>query len=307
MKLLNYRSGGEVRAGVFIEGSVYDVAQVRGFEHVRSVDELLSAGMLQTLEEREGELSEGTEFKKVSLLPPVMQPDKILLAAVNYKAHGKEQGAPLPREPYFFTKFRSCMVADGEPILIPRVSAKGDYEVEMALVIGKKGKYIGRDKTMEHLAGYTVANDISFRDLQFPEGWPERPNTLGQNWVKGKALDSALPLGPWLVTKSEVEDPQDLRLTLKVNGSIRQDGTTSDMVFGVDRLVEYLSDGMTLLPGDVISTGTPAGVAVFSGAPFLKDGDVVEASVEGVGRLKNPVGEEKLNLEHFKTSSVVGQ
>jgi 2-keto-4-pentenoate hydratase/2-oxohepta-3-ene-1,7-dioic acid hydratase in catechol pathway len=293
MKLVNYRAGQEARAGVFIRGRVYDVAQVSGYEHVRSIDELLSAGKLEILEERAGELSDGIDLEKVSLLPPVSWPDKILLAAVNYRAHGKEQGAPPPKEPYFFTKFRSCLIADGEPILIPSVSRKVDWEVELAFVIGKKGKYIGREAAMEHVAGYTVANDISFRDLQFPEGWPDRPNTLGQNWVKGKALDSALPLGPWLVTRSEVEDPQDLRLWLTVNGTRRQDGTTSDMVFGVDRLVEYLSDGITLLPGDVISTGTPSGVAVFSGAPFLKDGDIVEASVERVGRLRNPVMQER--------------
>jgi 2-keto-4-pentenoate hydratase/2-oxohepta-3-ene-1,7-dioic acid hydratase in catechol pathway len=140
---------------------------------------------------------------------------------------------------------------------------------------------------------------VSFRDLQFWPGWPQKPNALGQNWVLGKGLDSSFPLGPWLVTPDEVSDFKSLRLTLKVNGKVMQQASTSDMVFGVDDLVAYLSRGMTLYPGDVISTGTPPGVAVFTGAPYLKDGDIVEASVSRIGTITNPVRAVRPNKKSY--------
>ncbi|HUI01792.1 MAG TPA: fumarylacetoacetate hydrolase family protein, partial [Nitrososphaerales archaeon] len=195
--------------------------------------------------------------------------------------------------PYFFTKFRSALLGPGDQILLPRVSTKVDWEVELAVIIGKGGKYISRDRALDHVAGYTVANDISFRDLQYPPGWPEKLNPLGMNWVKGKALDSSLPLGPWLVTKDEIPDPQNLGLHLRVNGETKQDSSTSDMVFDVATLIEYASAGITLKPGDVISTGTPLGVALWGDRRFLADGDLVEAEVEGIGVLRNPVKREK--------------
>jgi 2-keto-4-pentenoate hydratase/2-oxohepta-3-ene-1,7-dioic acid hydratase in catechol pathway len=142
---------------------------------------------------------------------------------------------------------------------------------------------------MDHVAGYAVANDVSFRDLQFSTRSDKAPVTLGNNWVKGKGLDSSLPLGPWLVTKDEIPDPNDLEISLRVNGEIKQHSKTSDMIFRIDSLIEYVSAGMTLKPGDIISTGTPEGVAVFTGEPFLKDGDVVEATISGIGTLRNPV------------------
>ena len=237
--------------------------------------------------------SNGMELDSVRLRAPLVSPDKILLAAVNYRAHGAEQNAIPPEEPYFFTKFKSCIVGNGDPILIPRSSKKVDWEAELAVVIGKKCKYIHRKDALEYVAGYTVANDVSYRDLQLPEKRPGSQSNFGPNWVKGKALDSAYPLGPWLVTRDEIADPQHLSLSLTVNGVERQSASTEDMVHSVAELIEYLSDGITLLPGDIISTGTPAGVAAFSGAPFLKDGDMVEATVDGVGTLVNPVRAEE--------------
>ena len=289
MRVATFESKGRTRAGLVKDGYVFEVPSAT------SAGQIIEEGRLRALQKIEDGLKRKIEVSKVKLKAPVTSPDKILLAAVNYKTHGAEQKTVPPKEPYFFTKFRSCVVGNGDPIVIPRVSRKVDWEVELAVVIGKKCKYVGRKDALNYVAGYTVANDVSFRDLQFQEGWPDRPETFALNWVKGKALDSALPLGPWLTTAEEIDDPQNLTLSLKVNGIERQRASTGDMVFTVPELIEYLSEGLTLLPGDLISTGTPAGVAAFSGAPFLKDGDTVEAAVEGIGSLTNPVkGESSL-------------
>jgi len=282
MKLLNYESDGSAKVGFLKDGKIFQI------ESASSIEDLLSLGTLGTVRWKEEGLKR-EELSRVRTKPPVVVPDKILLAAINYRAHSEEQKNPPPDEPYFFTKFRSCIIGQSDPIIIPKVSKKADWEAELAVVIGKKCKYVPKSEALSYVAGYTVANDISFRDLQFPEGWPERVNSLGQNWVKGKALDSALPLGPFLVTPDEIPDPQHLRLSLKVNNAEMQNASTEDMVFSVAELIEYLSSGLTLLPGDLISTGTPAGVAVFSGKPYLKDGDIVEATIQGIGTLRNPV------------------
>jgi len=283
MKLATFESKGRTRAGLVRDGYVFEIPSAS------SLEQIIGEGRLHELQKIGDGLKRGIEVDKVKLKAPVTSADKILMAAINYRTHGAEQNTPPPKEPYFFTKFRSCIIGNGDPILIPRVSRKVDWEVELAVVIGKKCRYVGRKDALNYVAGYTVANDVSFRDLQFQESWPTRPEMFALNWVKGKALPSALPLGPWLATADEMDDPQNLSLSLKVNGIERQKGSTGDMVFSVSELIGYLSDGLTLLPGDLISTGTPAGVAAFSGAPFLKDGDTVEAAVEGIGSLTNPV------------------
>lgn len=295
MKLANFDGGSGTQAGVVRDGTVTEVSKMVGFGSVRTVEDLLRDGRLDELRE---EWSKGhnvgqRRVDSVKLLSPILGPEKIFCAAVNYGKHGKEGNFGGPKEPYFFTKFRSCIVGDGDAVVIPRISKKADWEVELAVVIGKGGKNIRREDALGHVAGYTVANDISFRDLQFPEGWPEKLNTLGQNWIRGKAMDSALPLGPWLVTRDEVPDPQQLHLSLTVNGVVRQDSSTEDMIFGVDQLIQYVSTGITLSPGDIISTGTPAGVAVFTGAPFLKEGDQIESQVGSIGTLRNRILEER--------------
>jgi 2-keto-4-pentenoate hydratase/2-oxohepta-3-ene-1,7-dioic acid hydratase in catechol pathway len=287
MRLANFEWEGRTMPGIVGDGLVFEIPSAS------SVQEILEKGNMKEAGRSAATSSRGIDVEKVKLRAPMFSPDKILLAAVNYKAHGSEQKTAPPKEPYFFTKFRSCIVGDGDPILIPKKSTKADWEAELAVVIGKKCKYVGKKEALNYVAGYTVANDVSFRDLQFPEGWPEKQNPLGQNWVMGKALESALPLGPWLVTPEEIPDPQQLSLSLTVNGIKRQSGSTSDQVFTVAELIEYLSNGLTLLPGDIISTGTPAGVAVFTGAPYLKDGDVVRTTVEGIGSLVNPVKAEE--------------
>ena len=297
MKLVNYQSERGTRVGLVRGDSVFDLeasAAVLGFgrPNLRDIDEILAHGALDELVSagRElGSLEDGTPISKVKVLAPVLRPEKILCVALNYVSHGKEGSVAPPSEPYFFTKFRNTLVGPGEDILIPKVSKKVDWEVELAVVVGKTGKYVPRDMAMDYVAGYTVSNDVSFRDLQFPPGWPKELNVLGQNWVKGKNLDNAFPLGPCLVTKDQIPDPHNLRISLSVNGDVKQESRTAEMVFKIESLIEYISGGMTLRPGDIISTGTPLGVAVFSGQPFLKPGDIVDAPIEGIGTLSNQV------------------
>ncbi len=300
MRLAHYLKEDGVRVGVGKGDALYDLPEsssLAGAEPVpagATIDSLLDAGRLGALVESADRLTtgKGVPLSGLRLRPPVISPEKILLVAVNYLSHSKEQNIPPPQSPYFFTKFRNARVGPGEPIVLPKVSSKVDWEVELAVVIGRGGKYISRERAGEHIAGYAVSNDVSFRDLQYPPGWPEKLNPLGMNWVKGKALDSSFPLGPCLVTRDEVPDPQDLGLRLRVNGETKQDSSTSDMIFDISTLIEYASAGMTLKPGDVISTGTPLGVSLWGAQRFLADGDVVEAEVEGIGVLRNPVRRE---------------
>ena len=282
MRLANFVQNGKTRPGVVEDGLIFEISSAS------NIQEIIQKGTLNEARAA-AKLSGGIEIDKVKLMAPLFSPDKILLAAINYKTHGSEQNTPLPEDPYFFTKFGSCIVGNGDPILIPRSSSKVDWEAELAVVIGRKCKYVGKKDALEYVAGYTVANDVSFRDHQLPK----KKSLLGPNWVMGKALDSSFPLGPWLVTHEEIPDPQHLSLSLTVNDFERQKSSTEDMVFTVSELIAHLSNGLTLLPGDIISTGTPAGVAAFSGAPFLKDGDVVKATVEGIGSLVNPVKAER--------------
>ena len=299
LKLVNYASQGKTRVGLVRGDLVFDLNQNAQIFGVRSgfgyIDQLLAEGALEDLiksQDNLDSLSGGVSLADAKLLAPILCPEKILCVAVNYVSHGKEQNVTPSTEPYFFTKFRNALIGPGDDILIPKVSKKVDWEVELAVIIGKKGKYIPRESAMDYVAGYSVANDISFRDLQFPPGYPDKPNPLGLDWVKGKSLDGAFPLGPWLVTKDEIRDPHNLKISLKVNGETKQDSTTDEMVVRIDRLIESASKGITLLPGDIISTGTPLGVALFSGQPFLKPGDVVEGSISGIGTLSNKVREE---------------
>ncbi len=279
-------------------GSIFDVEEATKKLDlaIRSkpltIDALLSDQTVQTLQkakERILQIVSGIPVESVRFLSPILNPEKILLVAVNYISHSKEQNVKLPAEPYLFTKFRNALIGPSDPILIPKVSKKVDWEVELAVIIGKAGKYITKNDAMNYVAGYAISNDISFRELQFATRLPDGKTTLGLNWVKGKGLDSSFPLGPWLVTKDEIQDPHNLEISLSVNGETKQRSRTSDMVFRMDSLVEYISDGITLKPGDIISTGTPEGVAAFTGDRFLKDGDIVEATIDRIGTLRNPV------------------
>jgi 2-keto-4-pentenoate hydratase/2-oxohepta-3-ene-1,7-dioic acid hydratase in catechol pathway len=200
---------------------------------------------------------------------------------LNYSDHAVETGMAVPVEPILFMKATSAMCGPNDPILIPRGSMKTDWEVELAIIIGAKAKYVTKENALDYIAGYALANDVSERAFQI-EG-------TGQ-WTKGKSYDNFGQLGPWLVTKEEVKNTHDLNMWLSVNGQIRQKGSTRTMIFGVEYLVSYISQFMTLHPGDVISTGTPPGVGMGQKPPtYLKAGDVVELSIEGLGQQRQDV------------------
>jgi 2-keto-4-pentenoate hydratase/2-oxohepta-3-ene-1,7-dioic acid hydratase in catechol pathway len=210
--------------------------------------------------------------------PCVAGTGKFICIGLNYSDHAAETGATVPPEPIIFMKATSAIVGPNDDVLIPRGSKKTDWEVELAVVIGRKAKYVSEDEALDYVAGYAVTNDVSERAFQ-----AERQ---GQ-WTKGKSCDTFGPIGPWLVTSDEVKDPQDLKMWCTVNGKTMQDGSTKTMVYGVKYLVSYLSQFMSLLPGDVISTGTPPGVGLGMKPPlFLKDGDVVELGIQGLGTQK---------------------
>jgi 2-keto-4-pentenoate hydratase/2-oxohepta-3-ene-1,7-dioic acid hydratase in catechol pathway len=211
------------------------------------------------------------------LAAPLAQIGKIVCIGLNYLAHAAETGVPPPAEPVVFMKAPDTVVGPQDDVLIPRKSAKTDYEVELAVVLGATARYLASpDEAQACVAGFAISNDVSEREFQIERG--------GQ-WDKGKNCETFNPLGPWIVTADEVSDPQDLGLRLWVNGELRQDSSTADMIFGVDYLIWYLSQFMTLHPGDVINTGTPAGVAMgLPGQPYLRPGDVVELEIDGLGR-----------------------
>lgn len=218
----------------------------------------------------------------VVFAPPVVRPGKVLGIGLNYRDHAAETGRPAPAEPMFFNKFATSLVGHGQPIVHPGpdITSQLDFEAELAVVIGRPARHVAEDNAMDYVFGYTIMNDVSARDLQYRDG----------QFVKGKALDTFGPIGPWIVTADELPDPQVLGVSLTLNGQTMQRGNTADMIFPVARLVAYLSRFMTLEPGDVIATGTPAGVGTARRPPvFLQPGDVVVIEVEGIGRLENPV------------------
>jgi 2-keto-4-pentenoate hydratase/2-oxohepta-3-ene-1,7-dioic acid hydratase in catechol pathway len=284
MKLANYSEGSSaLKAGFVVDSKIYPVHDRDGVAF-SSVDQILSTdGALEYVVHNKQDVSQGVAVDSVKFAPPVLYPEKIYLAAVNYLSHSKEQNESPPTEPHLFTKFRNALIGAGDSVLLPKISNKVDWEVELAVIIGRRGKDIPKEHALDFVAGYTIANDISFRDLQLPG------SRFGMNFVKGKGLDTALPMGPWLVTKDELVDPYSSEISLSVNGVERQNSKIGEMVFKIDKLVEYTSADVTLLPGDIISTGTPHGVAAFTGVPFLKAGDLMEAKIGGIGVLKNYV------------------
>lgn len=209
---------------------------------------------------------------------PILRPSKIVCIGLNYADHAREAKMDLPKEPIVFFKSTTALTGPNDKLVIPKGSSQTDWEVELGVVIGKKTSYVSEQDAMKYVAGYVLHNDYSEREFQLHRG--------GQ-WVKGKSADTFAPLGPYLVTTDEVKDINNVRLWLTVNGKTMQDGNTSDLVFKVPHLVSYLSQFMTLLPGDVISTGTPAGVALGkTPAPYLKPGDVIELGIDGMGEQK---------------------
>ena len=212
--------------------------------------------------------------------PPVPRPGKIICIGLNYKDHAAESNMPVPKSPISFSKYVTSVIGPDRPIRLPAVSQQVDYEAEMAIVIGRRAKHVPVERAFDYVLGYMNLNDVSARDLQFADG----------QWQRGKACDTFAPMGPFIVTREAAGDPHALRIRCRVNGQTLQDSSTNQLVFGVDALVSFLSQTVTLEPGDVIATGTPPGVGFARKPPiFLKRGDVVEIEVEGLGVLRNPV------------------
>jgi len=211
----------------------------------------------------------------VRLGPPLSRPSKIVCVGLNYAKHAAESGMDIPEEPVLFFKASSAIVGPFDPIVIPKGSEKTDWEVELAVVIGQKASYASESEALNHVAGYVLHNDVSERAFQLERS--------GQ-WVKGKSCDTFAPIGPFIATPDEIGDPNNLNLWLKLNGEEMQNSSTSDFIFNIQHVVSYISQFMTLLPGDIISTGTPFGVGLGLTPPrYLKDGDVVELGIEGLG------------------------
>lgn len=216
----------------------------------------------------------------IRLLAPLPQPSKVIGVGLNYRNHAIESGMAIPTEPIVFSKFATAVIGPEMPIRLPEISAEVDFEAELAVVIGRRGRNVSRGDAMNYVAGYTIANDVSARDWQL-----KRP---GGQWILGKTFDTFCPLGPALVTADEVPDPHNLRIQLRLNGETMQDSTTSELIFRIDQLIAYLSRVFTLEPGDVVLTGTPPGVGFARKPPvYLKPGDVCEVEIEGLGILRN--------------------
>ena len=281
MKLIRFGAAGREKPGVLLgDGTRLDVS---GF--AADYDEAFFAGGgldgLAAWLRQNGKTAPRADGA-ARLGPPIRRPSKIVCIGLNFRDHAAETGAEIPKEPVIFFKSTTALVGPNDPLVMPRGATKVDWEVELAIVIGREARYVAEDRALEHVAGYVLHNDYSERSFQLERG--------GQ-WVKGKSADTFAPLGPFLATRDEIKDPQMLGMWLKVNGETRQRSNTSNMVFGAAALVSYLSQFMTLLPGDVISTGTPGGVGMgMKPAPvYLKPGDVVDLGIEGLGESRQEV------------------
>jgi 2-keto-4-pentenoate hydratase/2-oxohepta-3-ene-1,7-dioic acid hydratase in catechol pathway len=273
MKLIRYGEIYKEKPGVQIDGINYDVSALgEDFNEIFFESDGLSR-LENYLEVNQGKLQRIPEGSRIG--SPIARPSKIVCIGLNYADHAKETGAPIPPEPVVFMKSTSALVGPFDNIVIPKNSVKTDWEVELAFVIGKKASYVEESEALDYVAGYCLHNDVSERAFQL-----ERNGT----WDKGKGCDTFAPIGPFLATKDEISDPDNLRLWLNVNGKKMQDGNTKTFIFKIPFLVHYLSQFMTLLPGDIISTGTPAGVGLgFNPPVYLKPGDVVELGIDGLG------------------------
>jgi 2,4-diketo-3-deoxy-L-fuconate hydrolase len=272
MKLLRFGEPGTEKPGVLVGNDIVDVSSF-GEDFGEKFFGTDGIARLATWLQQHPDLPRVKQ--PVRLGAPFERPSKIICIGLNYSDHAKETGAALPKEPIIFFKATTALVGPNDTLVIPRNSTKTDWEVELAVVIGKKATYVSAEESLNYVAGYCVHNDYSEREFQLERG--------GQ-WVKGKSCDTFAPMGPYMVTRDEIKDINNVKLWLKVNGKTYQDGTTANMVFNVAFLVSYVSQFMTLLPGDVISTGTPAGVGLGFNPPiYIKPGDVVELGIEGMG------------------------
>ena len=279
MKLIRYGSFGKEKTGIIINDVKYDTSAF-GQDYNEAFFENNGLERLAAfIAKNEGTLPLIDASERLG--SPVARPSKIVCIGLNYAKHAKETNAPIPAEPIIFFKSTTALVGPNDDITIPKNSVKTDWEVELAFVIGKKASYVSEEEALDYVAGYCLHNDVSEREFQLERGG---------TWDKGKGCDTFAPIGPWLATADEITDVNNLRLWLKVNGKMMQDGNTDDLIFGIPKLVSYISQFMTLLPGDIISTGTPQGVGLgFKPPIYLKEGDVVELGIDGLGTSKQKV------------------
>ncbi|WP_448105269.1 fumarylacetoacetate hydrolase family protein [Pedobacter panaciterrae] len=279
MKLIRWGAADQEKTGVIINDIWYDTSAFGEDYNEKFFNDNGLARLDAFVKANEGKLAQVPAGTRLG--SPVARPSKIVCIGLNYADHAKETNAPIPPEPVIFMKSSTAMVGPFDDIVIPKNSVKTDWEVELAVVIGKKASYVDEADALGYVAGYVLHNDVSEREFQI-----ERNGT----WDKGKGCDTFAPLGPFLATQNEIADVDNLRLWLSVNGKIMQDGNTSNFIFNVPFVISYVSQFMTLLPGDVISTGTPAGVGLgFNPPVYLKEGDVVELGIDGLGSSKQQV------------------
>ena len=277
MKLIRFGKNEQEKPGVHMDGKNYDVsAFVSDYNESFFANDGLKKLAQIVANEKLVEIDTNERIGS-----PIARPSKIVCIGLNYAKHAKETGANIPTEPILFMKSTTSLTGPFDQIIIPKNSVKTDWEVELAVVMGKKASYVSEQDAMQYVAGYVLHNDVSEREFQLERGG---------TWDKGKGCDTFAPLGPWMVTPDEIPNPHQLRLWLSLNGKMMQDGNTDDLIFNIPQLISYLSHFMTLLPGDVISTGTPAGVGLgFTPNIYLKEGDIVELGIDGLGVSKQTV------------------
>ena len=290
VKFVTFREGDNWRTGIEQGGSVLDIREL-GFEG--TLKDLLSSGQkrakaLLAASEMQFSINPGSflNLSNLHLGPPIRDPDKILCIGLNYRDHAIEVGVPIPKFPVVFAKFRNCLIGAYDKIELPETTQEADYEGELAVIIGQRCSKVVETEALSYVAGYSVFNDVSARDLQFQ----------ASQWTMGKAIDTFGPIGPGLVPASSIPDPQAIEIVTRLNGETVQQGSTRDMIFGVAYLIAFFSQIMTLEPGDIIATGTPAGVG-FTRKPqiFLKPGDIVEVEILQIGKLRNEVIRREFN------------
>ncbi len=277
MKLIRFGNPGEEKPGVLLDDKRYDISGIvddfnTAFFSGKALSDLKDAINKDSLQEVDANARWGS---------PLARPGKIVCIGLNYADHAAESGMEEPAEPVIFFKATSSIIGPYDDVVVPKGSQKTDWEVELGVVIGKKASYVSEENAMDHVAGYVLHNDISERAFQIERG--------GQ-WVKGKSCDTFAPIGPWIATPDEIKDVNDLNLWLTVNGKKLQNGTSANLIFNIPHIIHYLSQFMTLEPGDVISTGTPAGVGLGLKPPvYLKPGDEMELGIDGLGTSKQKV------------------
>ena len=275
MRLIRYGAAGREKPGLWQGGKIVDLRAI--FPEIPDVGEHFFAdGWLQRIEK----IKVPGEQLDVRLGCPINRPSKIICLGLNYLDHREESGFEKPQKPLLFSKTPNALTGPFDPILLPRSCDQIDWEAELAVVIGKAGKRIAASKALDYVAGLSVMNDVSGRQAQFSDG----------QWFRGKSFDTFAPMGPALVTVDEIDNLQRLKVTARVNGKLMQDGNSADMLFDIPTIIAFISQDITLWPGDIISTGTPSGVGIFRDPPvLLEKGDVVECEVEGVGTICNTI------------------